>query len=232
MAKPPLLTVHTDGASRGNPGAAAFAFVISRDGAAPVEEAGCLGTLTNNQAEYSALVRALKRALELEPAAAVVVHSDSELMVKQMRGEYRVKNEELQPLYEEARDLARRLGGGVTFRHVRRALNARADALCNEALDGKGGPGARPSAAPAPAATEEGPSLGAQALACLRQAETAWRRGEATPTPETVWAQLVLVLEGCGVPLPATPTGPARSAGEGRKRNPPPRVGLRKRGVS
>src|SRR4051794_187008 len=115
MNSPPLLTIHTDGASRGNPGAAAFAFVIERDGAEAIEEAGCLGDLTNNQAEYIALVRALKHALELGPRHGLLVLSDSELMVKQMLGEYRVKNADLLPLYEDARKLVERFEGPVTF---------------------------------------------------------------------------------------------------------------------
>ena len=102
MPAPPTLTIHTDGASRGNPGAAAYAYVIARDGQPPIEEADCLGRMTNNQAEYTALVRALEHALELGTHHRLLIHSDSELMVKQMNGEYRVKNEELRGLYEEA----------------------------------------------------------------------------------------------------------------------------------
>jgi ribonuclease HI len=137
MAESVVLTIHTDGASRGNPGDAAFAYVIARDGQPPIEEADCLGQMTNNQAEYTALVRALEHALELGPHHRVILHSDSELMVKQMNGEYRVKNGELRELYEEARALCARFDGPVTIRHVRRERNKRADELCNEALDGK-----------------------------------------------------------------------------------------------
>jgi ribonuclease HI len=137
MAESTVLTIHTDGASRGNPGAAAFAYVISREGQPAVEEAGCLGQMTNNQAEYTALVRALEHALELGKDHRVLVHSDSELMVKQMNGEYRVKNEELRGLYEQACQLRKCFDGVVTIRHVRREQNKRADQLCNEALDGK-----------------------------------------------------------------------------------------------
>ncbi len=136
MAVPSLLTIHTDGASRGNPGPAAFAYVISGNGDDPIEEAGRLGRLTNNQAEYTALVKALEHALELGANHRVLIHSDSELLVKQMSGQYRVKNEDLRDLYEEARDLCARFRGGVTFQHVRREQNSRADALGNEALDG------------------------------------------------------------------------------------------------
>jgi ribonuclease HI len=84
-----VLKIHTDGAARGNPGEAAFAYVIARDGHAPIEVAGLLGKTTNNQAEYTALVRALEHALRLGRGNRVVIHSDSELMVKQMNGEYR-----------------------------------------------------------------------------------------------------------------------------------------------
>src|SRR5262249_33366253 len=137
MAETAQLTINTDGASRGNPGAAAYAYVITRDGQLLVEEAGCLGELTNNQAEYTALVRALEHALQLGPDNRVIVHSDSELMVKQLNGEYPVKNEELRPLYEEAVRLRRQFKQPVAFRHVRREQNKRADELCNEALDSR-----------------------------------------------------------------------------------------------
>ncbi|HTU91534.1 MAG TPA: ribonuclease HI family protein [Gemmataceae bacterium] len=137
MPETTVLTIHTDGASRGNPGDAAYAYVISRDDQPPIEEADCLGQMTNNQAEYIALVRALEHALELGPHHRLIIHSDSELMVKQMNGEYRVKNEELRGLYEQACTLRRRFEGPVTIRHVRREQNKRADQLCNEALDGK-----------------------------------------------------------------------------------------------
>src|SRR5207245_1594001 len=99
--------------SRGNPGEAAFAYVIAGSSAEPIEEAGCLGKMTNNQAEYTALIRALRHARELGTDHRLLIHSDSELMVKQMNGEYRVKNEDLLDLYEEARDLCREFAGGV-----------------------------------------------------------------------------------------------------------------------
>ena len=137
MAEAAVLSIHTDGASRGNPGEAAFAYIISRDDEPPIEEADCLGQMTCNQAEYTALVRALEHALELGAHHRVLVHSDSELMVKQMNGEYRVKNEDLRGLYEQACALRKRFEGPVTIRHVRREQNKRADQLCNEALDGK-----------------------------------------------------------------------------------------------
>ena len=169
MTVPLLLTIHTDGASRGNPGPAAFAYVIARNGEEPIEEAGKIGRMTNNQAEYTALVRALEHALELGEQHRVLVHSDSELLVKQMSGQYRVKNEDLRDLYEEARDLCARFRGGVTFQHVRREQNSRADALGNEALDGLREPTPRASTvhpaarpAPKPAAPEAGRAVAAE----------------------------------------------------------------------
>jgi ribonuclease HI len=203
MADTPLLRIHTDGASRGNPGAAAYAYIISPEEGPPIEEAGCLGEMTNNQAEYTALIRALEHALELGPAHRLLIHSDSELLVKQMNGEYQVKNEELRGLYEQARKLVRRFKGPVTLVHVRRALNKRADALCNEALDGRRSPTPRaaiPSAltpVPPPA-----PPLREQVLSCLRQAAAAWAHGAEGPAPEQLWQQLVDLLRQHGVSLP------------------------------
>src|SRR2546423_8576915 len=127
-----VMTIHVDGAARGNPGPAAFAYVITGAGRAAVEHAERLGTATNNVAEYTALVRALERAAGLG-LRRVAVCSDSELMVKQMNGEYSVKNADLKELYAAARALARRFDV-VTLRHVRRAENRRADQLCNDAL--------------------------------------------------------------------------------------------------
>ena len=205
MTVPVQLTIHTDGASRGNPGPAAFAYVIARNGEEPIEEAGKLGRMTNNQAEYTALVRALEHALELGEHHRVLVHSDSELMVKQMSGQYRVKNEDLRDLYEEARGLCARFRGGVTFRHVRREQNARADALGNEALNGLREPTPRASTihpaarlAPKPAAS----SLRSDAVMYLRQAVAAWASGQGGPTAEEVWDRLLDVLKRHNVPSP------------------------------
>jgi ribonuclease HI len=208
----PLLTIYTDGASRGNPGDAAFAFIISGAGPAPVEEAGCLGKMTNNQAEYTALVRALRHALKLGRQHRLLVHSDSELMVKQMNGAYRVKNAELLPLYEEARDLADEFAG-VQFVHVRREQNKRADALCNEALDGQKAPQPRrPAPAPAavPVASEDDLSVSDEAVNFLRAVEMAWRRGDEGPSPHETWDQLAAILRRHGVALTA-PSGPRKS---------------------
>jgi ribonuclease HI len=124
----------TDGGARGNPGPAAYGFVLeSEDGTVLAAEGEAIGTATNNVAEYSGLIAGLEKALELHVPEVEVV-SDSELMVKQMRGEYRVKNEALRELYDEAIALARRLGN-VEYRHVKRAHNELADKLVNDALD-------------------------------------------------------------------------------------------------
>jgi ribonuclease HI len=216
MPEAKVLTIHTDGASRGNPGAAAYAYVIECDGEILIEEAGCLGEMTNNQAEYTALVKALEHALEFGPEHRVIVHSDSELMVKQMNGQYKVKNAELRPLYEEARDLARQFQVRVTIKHVRREQNRRADQLCNEALDGLRVPMPRaprpaapvsraaPAVEPREARDPELPfavsaKLEEEALGCLRRAADAWQRGEDRPTPEAVWRQLLEVLQEHGL---------------------------------
>src|SRR5262245_50203131 len=99
-------TVHIDGASRGNPGAAAYALVIERPGQPDYEESDRLGQTTNNIAEYTALLRALERAAQLG-GKRLTVFSDSELLVKQMNGEYRVKNEDLKALHALATERLR-----------------------------------------------------------------------------------------------------------------------------
>jgi probable phosphoglycerate mutase len=126
--------LYTDGGARGNPGPAAFAYVLE-DGDGTVLEAHgeAIGVTTNNVAEYRGLVAGLAKAVELAVDELEVV-SDSELLVKQMRGEYKVRKETLQELSLEAARLARQLGG-VRYRHVRRGQNELADRLVNEALD-------------------------------------------------------------------------------------------------
>ena len=124
----------TDGGARGNPGPAAYGFVLeAEDGTVLAAEGAPIGIATNNVAEYSGLVAGLRKALELHVPEVEVV-SDSELLVKQMRGEYRVKNEALRGLFLEAGALARDLES-VEYRHVKRAHNELADRLVNEALD-------------------------------------------------------------------------------------------------
>jgi ribonuclease HI len=124
----------TDGGSRGNPGPAAYAFVLEADDGTVLDDRGeAIGVATNNVAEYSALVAGLERAAEMGVTELEVI-SDSELLVKQMRGEYRVKNRALQGLFLEASRFARRIPR-VTYTAVRREHNELADRLVNEALD-------------------------------------------------------------------------------------------------
>jgi len=127
------VTVHIDGGSRGNPGPAAAGVVITAGGKV-IHQAGIfLGNATNNIAEYSGLVAGLKAAGRLG-ATEVEVVSDSELLVRQMNGEYRVRNEGIKPLYEQASHLASGLVR-CDFRHVPREKNVQADKLVNKALD-------------------------------------------------------------------------------------------------
>ncbi len=127
----------TDGGSRGNPGPAAYGYVLEADDGTVLAARGdAIGVATNNVAEYRGLVAGLEKALELQVPEVEVV-SDSELLVKQMTGEYRVRNEALRGLSLEAARLARQLGK-VTYRAVRREHNELADSLVNEALDGLG----------------------------------------------------------------------------------------------
>ena len=124
----------TDGGARGNPGPAAAAFVLeAEDGTVLAAEGEAIGTATNNVAEYRALLAGLEKAAELGLDRVEVV-SDSELLVKQMRGEYKVKNAALRELWEEGQRLARRVGR-VEYTAVRREHNELADRLVNDALD-------------------------------------------------------------------------------------------------
>jgi probable phosphoglycerate mutase len=126
--------LYTDGGARGNPGPAAYGFVLEADDGTVLAAVGeAIGEATNNTAEYRGLIAGLARAAELS-VPEVEVRSDSELLVKQMRGEYRVKNENLRALSLEAARLARAIGK-VTYVHVRREKNELADRLVNEALD-------------------------------------------------------------------------------------------------
>jgi ribonuclease HI len=124
----------TDGGARGNPGPAAFGYVVeAEDGHVLAAHGEAIGHATNNVAEYSGLVAGMEKAAELGVRELEVI-SDSELLVKQMRGDYRVKNDALRELWEQASDLEGRFGK-VRYTAVRRAHNELADQLVNEALD-------------------------------------------------------------------------------------------------
>ncbi|MFO0822469.1 MAG: ribonuclease HI family protein [Gemmataceae bacterium] len=208
-------TMHIDGASRGNPGPAAYAVVLARPGHPTVEIADTIGKATNNVAEYTALVEGLELATELG-VKQLAVFSDSELMVKQMNGEYKVKHPDMLPLYQEAK----RLVGGLTkftITHVRRENNKRADEIGNDALDGRPrrrGQEQRPSPesggeedfAPTSLAGKGAGGLGsatvgdatvrADAIAVLLSAAQAWAAHGLKAAPvEAVWEQLWSILE-------------------------------------
>lgn len=124
---------HIDGGSRGNPGPAGYGVHIERADGTIVELKEQVGVATNNVAEYRGLLAALAWAAS-HGIAQLHVRSDSLLLVKQMRGEYKVKHAGLRPLWQEARDLAKQIRE-VQFEHVRRELNKDADRLANEAMD-------------------------------------------------------------------------------------------------
>ena len=132
----PAWTLFTYGASRGNPGqAGAGAVLFNAEGHELAARSLYLGECTNNVAEYRALIWGLKTAVNCG-VTDLVVRADSELVVKQMRGEYRVKHPGLQPLFARAKDLARELAS-VRYEHVRREQNTHADELANAAMDSK-----------------------------------------------------------------------------------------------
>jgi len=122
-----------DGASRGNPGPAGYGVFMKTENGDIIEIAGYLGKTTNNVAEYSGLLEALEVAKN-EGASDVEIISDSELLVKQMLGTYRVKHPNLIPLFERARSIARQFRR-FSIRHTLRAGNKDADRLANAAVD-------------------------------------------------------------------------------------------------
>lgn len=130
-----VVRLWTDGASRGNPGPASVGVVIQDVSGAMLEELSeRLGVRTNNFAEYEAVRRGLARALDLG-ATAAELHADSELVIRQLTGVYKVRNPDLLPLFEAVKALERQFPDGVQYRHVRREQNRAADALANLALD-------------------------------------------------------------------------------------------------
>jgi ribonuclease HI len=129
------LTIYTDGASRNNPGEAGAGIFIMQDGKPVDRIARYLGTTTNNIAEYQAAIIGLEHCVKLG-ASCVRLHADSELMVKQLNGQYKVKNEGLKPLHQKARELIAKIGR-VEVRYIPREQNKEADALANKAIDEK-----------------------------------------------------------------------------------------------
>lgn len=133
------LTIHTDGGSRSNPGPAACAFVISQKEETLYEQGFYLGSTTNNQAEYQGVIKALEYLTShlhiLEGFSTIDFVLDSELIVHQLNGKYKIKHPDLIPLAQQVFALIRALPLPVTFRHVLRTYNKRADFLLNQTLD-------------------------------------------------------------------------------------------------
>ena len=132
------LMIHIDGAARGNPGPAGVGVLLEAENG-PLHQGFChyIGEATNNVAEYEALLLALREARKLQPTV-VKVRSDSQLLVRQIQGRYRVKNIRLIALHAQARDLINQLsalGCRFSIEHIGRELNGQADALANRALD-------------------------------------------------------------------------------------------------
>jgi len=150
---PPEVRIHVDGGARGNPGPAGFGVVVSdAEGATLGRYFGYLGVQTNNAAEYRGLIAALEHARH-SGWRRLWIGSDSELMVRQVRGQYKVKNEGLRPLYERCRQLIAEFEE-FAIEHVPRAGNAEADSLANQAMNLRGSelpPGAGSASAPPPA---------------------------------------------------------------------------------
>lgn len=133
-----MITAYFDGGARGNPGPAGWgAYIVDDDGRVLAELHGALGRATNNVAEYHGLIAALTWAVD-HGVTALRVRGDSLLLVEQMKGNYRVKNEGLQPLFKQARLLAMQIGH-VTFEHVPRERNKDADRLSNLGMDRNAG---------------------------------------------------------------------------------------------
>ncbi|MCJ7795263.1 MAG: Nif3-like dinuclear metal center hexameric protein [Thermoleophilia bacterium] len=133
--EPPVFVLRTDGGSRGNPGPSAIGVILEDDQGTVLEEIGaCIGTATSNQAEYQALITGLETAVD-RGVRRLLILADSELLVRQMRQEYKVRNAVLKELYLQARALVRQFDR-VEIKHVPREENVDADALVNRALDG------------------------------------------------------------------------------------------------
>jgi len=131
------LIIHADGASRGNPGPSAIGVVIEDEqGRVVARISKAIGITTNNRAEYLALIAGLKEALGLG-AESVELKMDSELIVRQLTGKYRVRNPALKPLFEQAHQLMKEFQSSPIV-HIPREHNRAADALCNQALRGVG----------------------------------------------------------------------------------------------
>ncbi len=136
-------TLYCDGGARGNPGPAGIGFILHLPEAPMVQRGEYIGEVTNNVAEYRALIAGLTRAQQAA-ITELEIFLDSELVVRQMRGEYRVKDAKLKPLFAEAQQLAAQFRP-ITFTHIPREKNAVADKLVNKAIDEATSPPPSPS---------------------------------------------------------------------------------------
>ena len=166
-----VLTLQFDGGSRGNPGPAGIGVVISSsDGTSLVTLGRFIGRATNNVAEYRALITAMQEALKLG-AKNVIIRGDSELVIKQMKGEYKVRHPDMKPLYEQAQDLLAQFDS-VKIEHNLRGKNTLADKLANLAMDRKSdvtdanGGGPAEIDLPAPQATKPGDRFACARCGC------------------------------------------------------------------
>ena len=131
------LTAHTDGASRGNPGESGIGVILrNEEGEIVYSGSGYIGKTTNNAAEYQALLACLKKAISLG-CSRLIVHSDSELMVRQLRGEYRVKDQGLRRFFVEANRLIKSAPFAFEIVHVDREKNRDADELANAGIESR-----------------------------------------------------------------------------------------------
>ena len=177
MKKDEVISLEFDGGSRGNPGPAGIGVVLrAADGTPLVTLGRFIGRATNNVAEYRALITAMQEAKKLG-ARRIAIRGDSELIIKQMRGEYRVKHPDMRDLYEEAQELLREFDG-ATIGHNLRHKNELADKLANLAMDRRadvtdvdavagGGEVASPLDAPAPVATNAGDQFACPRCGCV-----------------------------------------------------------------
>lgn len=128
------VVLYMDGASKGNPGDAGIGVVISDDGGNVLKElAEYIGKATNNAAEYTALIRGLQESIKLD-ATSVEINTDSELLARQLAGVYKVKSDNLKPLYAQAMALLKTFSS-AKISHMKRELNKRADELANEGIN-------------------------------------------------------------------------------------------------
>jgi ribonuclease HI len=190
-----LLIAHCDGGSRGNPGPSGYGAVIEdAKGRVLAELSEFVGIQTNNFAEYSGLLGVLKWAVE-HNATRLRVISDSELMVKQMQGKYKVASPILRPLYDEAKKMARRIPS-FEMQHTLRGGNKTADRLANEAMDRGMGKGALPQVGKPEDFAARRPGSGASAIRGAGPASAPVRQQPSRPVPQPAARPERQVLEG------------------------------------